>query len=795
MITFLRRLVLLFLLGLLPAVSVNAAEVSYSILHSFQGAERYPEASLTSDGRGNLYGTTAYGGSWDFGTIFAVRTDGTEFRRLHTFAGGSGDGGYSYAPLIFDGAGTLYGTTTRGGSSDAGTVFRINVDGGGFQVLHMFGGGPGDGANPYASLTLDGTGVLHGTTVGGGPSNGGTVFKLRTDGSGFRLLHAFAGGASDGRSPRASLLLDESGNLYGTTNYGGQPAVYNAFGDIIDGAGTVFRIKTDGTGFRLLRAFTIDLTDVAPAPDGQYPSGALTSDGSGNLFGMTIGGGEAGGGTVFKIGTDGSSFRILHLFAGNDGWHPVGSLVLDRAGNLYGMTADGGTGNQATIFKVKTDATEYQVLRTFVDAPDGKGPTGSLILDGPGTLYGTMAYGGSSSSGTVFRISTGGNLFQVLYAFAGFSNDGGRPWASLIPDGSGYLYGTTAFGGFSYEGIVFRIRSDGTGFRLLHAFSGGLDDGAEPRASLLLDRAGNLYGTTTRGGLSDRGIAFKLRKDGTSFQLIHTFIGGASDGARPLSGLILDGADNLYGTTSEGGLSDLGTVFRMKTDGTGFQLLHEFTVNATGGAPPFASLVLDGSGNLYGTTLYGGSGLHGTIFKLRSDGTGFLVLHSFTDRADDGKWPSAPLIVDGVGNLYGTTSSGGSSGLGGTVFTLRADGTGFHVLHSFTGDRSDGGGPTGVIRDAFGNLYGTTNSGGPSQAGTIYTLRTDGTAYQVLHSFGDEPGDGRNPVASLFFDGSGTLVGTTLGGGVGGTGTVFALSIGGRRTVVMPGPFVPVRRR
>ena len=666
--------------------------------------------------------------------------------------------------------------------------------------MHSFAGGANDGWNPYASLTLDGAGNLYGTTITGGSSNGGTVFKLGTDGTGFHVLHSFAGGAGDGRNPRASLLLDESGNLYGTTNYGGQPGVYNAFGDIFDGAGTIFSIKTDGSGFRLLHAFTVDVTGVVPPSDGEFPSGSLTSDGSGNLYGMTMGGGSAGGGTVFRIGTDGWSFQILHSFAGgpNDGWHPVASLVLDRSGNLYGMTAGGGTGSQATIFKVKTDATGYQVLRTFVDTLDGSAPPGSLILDGSETLYGTMLDGGSSYSGTVFSVNADGSRFQVLHAFAGFSSDGGRPWASLIPDESGYLYGTTTFGGFSYEGTVFRIRSDGSDFQLLHAFVGGATDGGGPEAPLILDRTGNLYGTTSGGGPSNRGTVFKMRTDGTGFQLLHNFLGGASDGLNPHSGLILDGADNLYGTTTEGGPSELGTVFRMKTDGTGFQLLHTFTVNSAsdGGAPPIASLVMDGLGNLYGTTLYGGSGLKGTVFKLRTDGTGFQVLHSFTDRADDGSQPWASLIVDGSGNLYGTTVSGGSSLMGGTVFKMKTDGTGFQLLHSFVGDESDGGTPYApVILDDFGNLYGTTYYGGPSDAGAVFTMRTDGTAYRILHMFGSEARDGRNSFASLFLDGSGSLIGTTSLGGAADFGTVFALSIGRHHVVVTPGPFVPVRRR
>ena len=216
------------------------------------------------------------------------------------------------------------------------------------------------------------------------------------------------------------------------TRYGGQPTVYdpnNPFGVLYDGMGTIFKIQTDGTGFRLLRAFG------AHGNEARYPSGALTSDGLGNLYGATEFGSSANdaAGTVFRIRTDGSGFQILHSFAGGatDGRNPVASLVLDRSGNLYGMTReDAATGDQATIFKVTTDATDYQTLRIFSDTSDGSTPSGSLILAGSDTLYGTMAYGGVSAAGTVFRINTDGSRFDVLYAFAGFMNDGSLPLAS-----------------------------------------------------------------------------------------------------------------------------------------------------------------------------------------------------------------------------------------------------------------------------------------------------------------------------------------------------------------------------
>lgn len=789
----LHRTCLLVLLGGLSAGAVEAAtEPFYSILHSFQGRESNPEAPLTSDERGNLYGTTYSGGGSDRGTVFTVRPDGTQFRRLHTFT--SVDDGWSpMASLILDDSGNLFGTTFEGGSSGGGTLFTIRVDGGGFQVLHSFAaGGATDGSYPSGALTLDGSEILYGTTSSGGASSFGTVFRLRTDGTGFQILHSFAGGPSDGRYPLGSLVPDGSGNLYGTTAAGGHPPSHDPFGYLHDGDGTVFRIKTDGTDYQVLRAFPLDTNDAARL------SGPLIADASGILFGMSVAGGPSRGGTVYRIGMDGSGFQLLHSFGGgvSDYRNPVGSLALDRSGNLYGMTGAGGeSGYGSAVFRIRTDASGYQLLHTFDgDWSDGGEPLGSLVLDGSSeTLYGAMTAGGPSNSGTIFSIDTDGSLFQVVYTFRGFMNDGSGPMASVVADGLGYLYGTTPEGGPSDAGTVFRIRSDGAGFELLHTFEGYWSSGAGPQAPLILDRAGNLYGTTYGGGPANAGTVFKIKTDGTAFQVLHSFLDG-SDGFRPTEALVLDGAGNLYGT-ADGGPGGWGTIFRIKTDGAGYQILHSFSIDSldSEGGVPSSPLFLDGAGNLIGTTGYGGPGGQGTVFRMRTDGTGFQLLHSFTGDFDDGANPG-PVVTDGSGTLYGTTGRGGSSDAG-TIFKMKTDGTGFQVVHSFEQAYLGFEADATVILDGLGSLYGRTSNGGPSDFGTLFTVKTDGTGFEVLHTFGDEPGDGQVPEGSLFLDRLGTLIGTTGWGGAGGYGTVFALSMGRHRAVAAPGPPVPLRRR
>ena len=362
--------------------------------------------------------------------------------------------------------------------------------------------------------------------------------------------------------------------------------------------------------------------------------------------------------------------------------------------------------------------------------------------------------------------------FTNLHSF-GF--EGATPYSGLTVSGS-TLYGTVNSGGNSGYGTVFAVSTNGTGFTSLYDFTGLIppdytnSDGARPRAGLLL--SGNtLYGTTQRGGGSDKGTVFAVNTDGGGFMTLHTFTNG-SDGATPYAGVILAG-DTLYGTASAGGSSGNGTVFAVKTNGTGFTTLHSFAVSD--GAIPYGGLVLSGN-NLYGTTEYSLSG-NGEVFKLSTNGTGFAILHSFT--YSDGSQPWAGLILSGNA-LYGTTSSGGSSG-NGSVFALNTDGSGFTNLHSFS--YPDGVAPYAGLVLSGNTLYGTATGGGTSPGdGTVFAVHTDGTGFTNLHTFTPISGgpsysnsDGAHPYGGLVLSGN-TLYGTALDGGTSGKGVVFSLS-------------------
>jgi len=367
-------------------------------------------------------------------------------------------------------------------------------------------------------------------------------------------------------------------------------------------------------------------------------------------------------------------FAVLHSFTGPDGQNPFAALVRDTSGNLYGTTQNGGSsancqGGCGTVFKLDTSG-NLTVLHNFTGPKgDGANPYAGLTMDASGNLYGTTAYGGSGAFsqvgyGTVFKLDSSGSE-TVLHSFNAF--DGQNPDGPLIMDTAGNLYGTTRGGGASVDGTVFRLDTSGN-LTVLHSFVEPNLDGKNPYAGLTMDASGNLYGTTANGGspgnCPDRcGTVFKLDISG-NLTVLHSFTGSSGDGAYPYAGLIMDSSGNLYGTTSGGGAPGYGIVFKLDVSGNETVL---YSFSGSDGANPYADLVMDSSGNLYGVTSGGGAFGAGIVFKLDTSGHE-TVLHTFTNSGDGG-YPFAGLIIDSSNNLYGTTSQGGAIG-GGTVFKV-----------------------------------------------------------------------------------------------------------------------------
>jgi uncharacterized repeat protein (TIGR03803 family) len=360
-----------------------------------------------------------------------------------------------------------------------------------------------------------------------------------------------------------------------------------------------------------------------------------------------------------------TTFRTLHVFAsGADGASPEAGLIGDQAGNIYGTTFQGGAAHDGTVFKITAGGGET-VLHSFEGGSDGRKPEAGLIGDEAGNLYGTTYSGGSNNCGTVFEIAPNG-AETVLYSFRG-GNDGENPEAGLIADSAGNLYGTTLVGGSGGFGTVFKLAPNGTE-TVLHTFAGG-SDGEYPAAGVIADSSGNLYGTASSGGAHDSGSVYKLAPNG-ALTTLYAFAGG-KDGAQPRAGLIADSAGNLYGTTQAGGGkgcdgTGCGTIFKLAPSGTE-TVLHAFAAGSDG-AEPYAGLIADSAGNLYGTTVAGGGANgDGTIYRITANGA-LTGLYAFAGAAD-GRYPEGSLIIDKSGDLYGTAYSGGAHNWG-TVFEL-----------------------------------------------------------------------------------------------------------------------------
>ena len=378
-------------------------------------------------------------------------------------------------------------------------------------------------------------------------------------------------------------------------------------------------------------------------------------------------------------------------------------------------------------------AQTFNVLYTFTGQGDGANPYAGLTMDAAGNLYGTTYAGGSYGQGTVFELMQSGSSYVIatLYSFQGGS-DGAQPRARVVFGPDGALYGTTFTGGGTGCGghgcgTLFTMRAPNWKEIVLYRFTGGTDGGL-PLGDLAFDKLGNIFGTTQQGGVPrcgglGCGVVYKLshRSALWSETPIYQFT-GLSDGVTPNGGVVFDPSGNLYGTTVSGGANKFGTVFQLTPSGSGWTktILYNFQ-NLTDGKLPNSGVVLDSSGNLYGTTVFGGTGLGGTVFQLNPSGGGwtFNLIYGLVGNAG----PFGNLSLDAAGNLYDTTYQDGRHLLGSTFMLAPSNGIWTsQSLHDFTGGNDGEYALSNLVFDASGNMYGTTAYGGASGYGVIFEI-------------------------------------------------------------------------
>ncbi len=747
------------LVCLFPLFSLHAQTTLIQLrsfgVTAFSGAQ--PQGRLLSGSDGFLYGTTPFGGSNGFGTIFRIGRDGKDLSILKQLSF-TNSGATPYAGLIEGKDGFLYGTTFSGGARGLGTLYKVSKDGLDYTLLKSFGTSFGDGTYPKAGLVESFNGFLYGTTTQGGSFGLGTVFRLSRDGSNFSVIRHFHGGENDGDTPNSALVEGPNleGFLYGTTYSGGSNEV-----------GTVYRINTNGSVFKVLLSPSFN-----PGSPELIEGGVIVSKTDGLLYGVSRYGGTNDVGTVFRLGRTGGGFSIIRHFAlFDDAKYPGSELLEASDGLLYGVTPEGGTnGNSGTVFKLNRTTGDYSVVKHFgAFSGDGIEPRAGLI-EITNALFGVTVRGGLSGDGALVRLNRDGDNSATLFGFSSAGGDGFTLDQTVLAQPGGDLFGVTRDGGSDGGGTVYRIHRTGTNYTVLRNFGPGATNLLNPAGPLIDGLDGSLYGTALFGGANNFGGVYRIGTNGTGFQILRSFTSLPGDG-RQSSGSLLLGSDGaLYGTTRLGGGSSTGMVFRLTRDGNEFLPIHDFVSNATDGAGP-RNGVAESQGFLYGVAPYGGSSDWGVIFRVGMFGEGYQVLHHFGATATDGLDPSGGLLKASDGRLYGVTRVGGASGFG-TVFRYDPSNSGYTVLLSITNAATQGYQPVGrLVEGADGLLYGAMSAGGSFSVGTLYRLAKDGSGFTSLYHFG-VPGEGRLPVAGLAVGGD-SVFGTTFAGGEANLGTLF----------------------
>jgi len=353
-------------------------------------------------------------------------------------------------------------------------------------ILHTFTNTP-DGSGPESLFLTNG--VLYGATQNGGSTYNGIIFSVSTNGSGYTILHDFGGDPVDGSAPNDVIVAGAT--IYGTTRFGGTLG-YNS--------GTIFKMGLSGNNYSILHVFT--------NTDGGNPLGGVILSGT-NLYGTTYQGGTNGNGTIFRIGTNGANFTVLHNFTNSvNGAQPLGTLA-QRSATLYGVTVNGGAFAHGTVYKMNTNGSAFTIIHNFTNSPDGAGPGAGVIMVS-NFLYGTAQHGGANTTGIIFKMSTNGVTYQLLFNFDALGNNtNGSFVATPLFFTSGLLFGGTPSGGISNNGVIFQLSTNGTGYRILRSFTGG-SGSAALLGSVAAATTNTLYIPAYGENNSDSGQILKL---------------------------------------------------------------------------------------------------------------------------------------------------------------------------------------------------------------------------------------------------------------------------------------------
>jgi len=681
-----------------------------------------------------IWGTSPAGGEDAIGSVYSIVDNEIEYTLNSTF-NNSEEGATPKSSLVFTEDGVIYGISADGGANNAGTIFRYSN--GEFEVLHHLEIET-DGTNASADLIQVDSETFIGATFNGGESGGGVLFQFSLT-NGFTDLFHFD--ASDsGSNPTGGLVYDD-GNIYGACSNGG-----------LFGFGCIWRFT--GLNLNILHNFL-------GGDAGSYPRSGVMLAENGELYGSTQFGGENSQGTIFKIETDGSGFETLYNLnsSTSDGRYPLGKLVESSPGTFLGTCSEGGSSGSGTVFSI-TENGEYSSLKSLQSSVDGGFPKSGLsqVLDGK--FYGVTEFGGSNGFGTVFSVDESGN-YTVLHNFD-YTSDGANPQSSLTSNGS-LLAGVTATGGANNMGTIVSLEPESQ-VEKLHDFSIPMN-GSSPKGLFILNN--KFYGVTAKGGAFNTGTFYSVSLSGQITKL-HDF-DPEMEGRNPNGSLFWSNENELfYGATRFGGIMDAGSIFSISESGD-LTALHFFEGEEQGQFP-YASPVRHSNGNLYGTTLTGGTFGDGVLYSIDTEGNYEVLVNFFS--FFDGASCESQLVEAENGLLYGLCAEGGAFN-DGSLFQFDPETNTLTVVHSFNSATNGAAPKDKLLLYSDGKLYGTT-SAGLNGGGSIFRYSTD-IGFELLHGF--QPGtDGSTSSGELVEDESGSVYGVCSQGGSSGFGTCFKYS-------------------
>lgn len=735
-----------------------------------------------------------------YATIHPVEAQST-VTPLYAFGAGNGLG-QGVDPPVITPAGVVASVRCCGPAGTlgpGGSVFKLDADGFNPVLLLRYGDLGNATPTPFGRMVGGSDGGVYGLVQNVGAVPQPALIKVRTDGLGYEVIPGVTGiirelmeGAEGrlyfvGQTGLRAINKDGSGGQNYPASAVGEAGVSRLFPgtqthifgveQLTSGRFQLNRIATDGTGWSPV--VTLELRR-------NFAQVIASSDGFlyGTTTGEVVSPTEVLAAQIFRVRPDGTDFAVLHAFDAVR--HPTDTqiaygtrafLMEGSDGRFYGSIETGGHTHPGYAFRIARDGSGYEKLFDFPTSylafDSGAAGGGGLNRSGPkpfvesapGRFVGTTSGGiGLTSGGIVFAFDRDGSAFATTFVFLEPEAGGLGPSGPMVAAADGFLYGTSVEGGDSNLGTIWRVRRDGSGFELLKALPPGPSlnqpEGSSPRG-LIAASDGKLYGAAALGGTtSNLGTVFRLNRDGSGFEVLRIFQPTGGDCRNPQAPPIEASDGKLYGTAKFGGGSAVGAIYRMEKDGTTYEVIHRFTGPANG-ANPSDALLEGADGRLYGTTEGGGPGGGGVVFAVNKNGSSYTTLQSFTSSGTGPRTPKCALVQGSDGTLFGTTSAGGSDGFG-AIFSVKPDGSGFLTLRSFSGSNGDGRVPwSGLTYGADGKLYGTTQFGGGAVNGSVYRINSDGSGYEKLHGFGTAPGDGANPLAALTATPEGTLAGST----------------------------------